>query len=87
MPPAVSNRASLRACVRWWLIPQDDGFEFTVASARKALGLASDRGELRWAIQAYLGHLLTTFGGDEAGGKCYRMLPIADRTPEHLLPI
>lgn len=85
MPPAESSQASMRWVVRQWLKDKPTGFEFTLAQASKALGLHRGGG-LSGAIHAYLGHLIESRGKGKNRHEYFRVLPIANRTPEHLLP-
>jgi hypothetical protein len=85
MPSAQSSQTSMRWVVRQWLRDKPTGFEFTIAKACTALGLHRGGG-LSGAIHAYLGHLIESRGKGIRGREHFRMLPIANRTPEHLLP-
>lgn len=86
MTRQVNEAAALRKCLKSWLVQKPDGYEFTVRSARKALGLEGSREQVKMALQAYVGHLVTNVAGDDAAGNCYRMLPKKERTKQIDLP-
>ena len=84
-----SSKALMRATICSWLAGKQVGFTFTINQACKALGLdrVKEAGAVREATIAYLGILLTTFGGDEAGGKHYKLLRLVADVPQHELPL
>ena len=86
MPLEPSSRASLRWVVRQWLIPLPDGLQFNVKQACKMTGIPSTY-DMGLTLPAYVGHLLTSLGGDSIAGEAYRLLPLEQRTPEHELPL
>jgi hypothetical protein len=85
MPKPISEQGTLRECIKWWLLPKPEGYRFTVAKACKDMGIASTAA-MGLALPAFVGHLIKSVGLYKNAGETYRMLPEAERTPEHLLP-